>query len=140
MEKLPSKSILIATHEELDQMMGYLGSDRERLDQALELARRLDICFILRGTYSAVCTPQGTVFFDTTGNTGMQTRGTSNVLSGVIAGLLGQGYQSITASVLGLHLVGLSAELYAGRYSERSLTASSLIDLLGEAYHQLEAE
>ena len=140
MEKLPSKSILIATHQELDQMMGYLGSDRERLDQALELARRLDICFILRGTYSAVCTPQGTVFFDTTGNTGMQTRGTSNVLSGVITGLLGQGYQSITASVLGLHLVGLSAELYAGRYSERGLTASSLIDLLGEAYHQLEAE
>ena len=59
------------------------------------------------------------LFFDTTGNTGLQTQGASNVLAGVIAGLLGQGYQSITAAVLGLHLVGLSAELYAGRYSER---------------------
>ena len=74
------------------------------------------------------------------GNTGLQTQGASNVLAGVLAGLLGQGYQSITAAVLGLHLVGLSAELYAGRYSERSLTATSLIDLLGEAYHQLEAK
>ena len=107
--------------------------------QALELARDCDIYIILRGTYSALCTPTGTAFFDTTGNTGLQTQGASNVLVGVVAGLLGQGYQSITAAVLGLHLVGLSAELYAGRYSERSLTATSLIDLLGEAYHQLEA-
>ena len=140
LKKLPSNSILIATHKELDDMAGYFRSDRERLERALELASNCGVYIILRGTYSAVCTPTGAVFFDTTGNTGLQTNGASNVLSGVIAGLLGQGYQSITAAVLGLHLVGLSAELYAGRYSERSLTATSLIDLLGEAYHQLEAK
>ena len=121
-------------------MLGHFRSDRERLERALELARDCDIYIILRGTYSALCTPTGAAFFDTTGNTGLQTQGASNVLVGVVAGLLGQGYQSITAAVLGLHLVGLSAELYAGRYSERSLTATSLIDLLGEAYHQLEAK
>ena len=140
LKKLPKNSILIASHLEMDAMFGDFRSDRERLERALELARECDIYVILRGTYSAVCAPTGTAFFDTTGNTGLQTQGASNVLAGVIAGLLGQGYQSITAAVLGLHLVGLSAELYAGRYSERSLTATSLIDLLGEAYHQLEAK
>ena len=140
LKKLPKNSILIASHQELDRMLGHFRSDRERLERALELARDCDIYIILRGTYSALCTPTGTAFFDTTGNTGLQTQGASNVLVGVVAGLLGQGYQSITAAVLGLHLVGLSAELYAGRYSERSLTATSLIDLLGEAYHQLEAK
>ena len=140
LKKLPKNSILIASHLEMDAMFGDFRSDRERLERALELARECDIYVILRGTYSAVCAPTGTAFFDTTGNTGLQTQGASNVLAGVLAGLLGQGYQSITAAVLGLHLVGLSAELYAGRYSERSLTATSLIDLLGEAYHQLEAK
>lgn len=139
LKKLPSNSILIATHKELDDMSGYFRSDRERLERALELASNCGVYIILRGTYSAVCTPTGAVFFDTTGNTGLQTNGAANVLTGVIAGLLGQGYLSITASVLGVHLVGLSAELYAGRYSERSLTATSLVDLLGDAYHQLEA-
>ena len=83
-------------------MLGHFRSDRERLERASELARDCDIYIILRGTYSALCTPTGAAFFDTTGNTGLQTQGASNVLVGVVAGLLGQGYQSITAAVLGL--------------------------------------
>ena len=87
-----------------------------------------------------VCTPTRSAFFDTTGNTGLQALGAKSVLLGVILSLLGQEYEPITAAILGLHLVGLSAELYAGRYSERSLTASSLVSLLGEAYRQLESQ
>lgn len=140
LDKVPAKTILIITPEELHALVGPMGSDRERLELVLELAYTHNIYVILRDAYSVVCTPTRTAFFDTTGNTGLQAVGAGNVLSGVILSLLGQGYEPITAAILGLHLVGLSAELYAGRYSERSLTASTLITLLGEAYRQLESQ
>lgn len=139
LERLPPKTILVVTPEELNAMVGTIGSDRERLEVMLDLAYAHNVYVILRDAYSVVCTPTRAAFFDTTGNTGLQATGAGNVLSGVILSLLGQGYEAITAAILGLHLVGLSAELYAGRYSERSLTASHLIGLLGEAYRQLEA-
>lgn len=140
LEKLPERTILLVTTEELNRIFGSIRTDRERLELVLELAHNRNIYVILRDAYSVVCTPTRSAFFDTTGNTGLQAPGAKSVLSGVILSLLGQEYEPITAAILGLHLVGLSAELYAGRYSERSLTASSLVSLLGEAYRQLESQ
>lgn len=140
LEKLPAGAILLVTAEELNTIVGSIATDRERLELAQELAYNHNIYVVLRGAYSVVCTPTRTAFFDTTGNTGLQASGAKSVLLGTILSLLGQGYEPITAAILGLHLVGLSAELYAGRHSERSLTASHLINLLGEAYRQLEMQ
>lgn len=140
LEQLPPNSILLLSAAEFDQLMQPSRYDSERLELALELARKVNAYLILRSKYTAICTPQGNIFFDASGNEGLVTHGVSSVLVGVIASLLGQGYQAITASVLGVHLVGLAAEIYAGRYSSRSLTASALIPLLGVAYHQLDID
>ena len=135
---IPKGSILIPTHAEFDRMTTKHRTDADRLSRAIELAERLDGYVILRDIHTAICLPGGTVFFDTSGNRGLHSMGCRNVLSGVIAGLLGQGYDAIVACALGVHLCGLAAELYAGRHSERSLTATQLIEQLGSAYQQLE--
>ena len=135
---IPKGSILIPTHAEFDRMTTKHRTDADRLSRAIELAERLDGYVILRDIHTAICLSGGTVFFDTSGNRGLHSMGCRNVLSGVIAGLLGQGYDAIVACALGVHLCGLAAELYAGRHSERSLTATQLIEQLGSAYQQLE--
>ena len=139
LDRIPVGSILLPTHAEFDRMTTKHRTDADRLSRAIELAERLDCYIILRGTYTAICLPSGLVLFDISGNRGLYSMGCRNVLVGVIAGLIGQGYESVSAATLGVHLCGLAAELHAGRHSERTLTASQLIDQLGSAYRQLEA-
>lgn len=139
LERIPVDSVLLLNPSEFDSLTTTHRSDAERLDRALELAERLDIYIVLRGAYTAICLPSGVTFFDVAGNSGLRSTGCTEVLLGVIAGLLGDGYKSVTAATLGVHLCALAAELYAGRYSERSLTATALIDQLSSAYRQLEA-
>lgn len=136
---IPAGSILLADETDFDSLTTRHTLDAERLIEAREFAQRYQLCLILRGEATAICLPTGSVLFDVTGNSSLRRPGCNEVLYGLLIGLLGQYRSGMTAAMLGVHLQGLAAELYAGKQSERSLIASDLLAQISRAYHQLES-
>lgn len=135
-DKLPEGSILTPHAKEMERLTGYCDNDEQRLDEALGFARRHSVYVVLKGAHSALCTPSGQVFFNATGNPGMATAGTGDVLTGVILSLLAQGYPALAACIIANYLHGLAGDFYTARYDEHSLTAGDLIRFLPEAFKQ----
>lgn len=137
LDRLPINSILTPHSRELERLTTHCDTDYERLRQARFLASHHHVYVVLKGAFSATCMPGGMVVFNNTGNPGMATGGSGDVLMGIITGLLGSGYPPASACVLGNYIHGLAGDIYAGRYSEESLVASDLIDNLGTAFRQV---
>lgn len=133
---VPAKSIITPHAMELQRLTCYCRNDWERFVQARQLARQRGIYVVLKGAFSVTCTPGGMAIFNSTGNSGMATAGSGDVLLGIITSLLAQGYEAITSAVLGVYLHGLAGDIYSGKQSARSLIASDIVDSLPEAFRQ----
>lgn len=131
---IPTNSILTPHPKEFDRLAGYSESPYERLNKAIELAEELNCYIILKGAYSATITPQKECWFNSTGNPGMATAGSGDVLTDILTGLLGQGYTSFESCLIGNYLHGLAGDLSLERESQESLIASNIIDNIGEAF------
>lgn len=134
LDSIPQNSILTPHPGELSRLTSHCTRDSEALSLARELAQKYHVFVVLKGAYSATCTPRGMVFFNCTGNPGMATAGSGDVLTGIITGLLAQGYESISAAILGNYLHGMAGDIYMGLYGESSLIASDIIDQLPKAF------
>jgi NAD(P)H-hydrate epimerase len=97
------------------------------------LSARYHIYIILKGAYTGISTPEGQYYFNTTGNPGMATGGSGDVLTGLIAGLLSQGMTAMQAAIYGVHIHGMAGDLVLESSSEESLIARDIIHLLGKA-------
>ena len=93
---------------------------------------------VLKGHYTAICTPEGRVFFNPTGNSGMATAGSGDVLTGIILALLAQGYVAQHACLLGVYVHGLAGDIAAQELGEISLTASDIVNYLPRAFQALQ--
>lgn len=131
--QLPKGVILTPHAKELDRLEGASVDSYERLTKARALARRVQGYVILKGRYTAVCMPDGTVMFNATGNAGMATAGTGDVLTGILAALLARGYSQHDACLVGVWLHGLAGDLAARRLGQESLMAGDVIDYLPQA-------
>jgi hydroxyethylthiazole kinase-like uncharacterized protein yjeF len=101
----------------------------DRGNAALQLAARYQAVVVVKGCGSVVATPDGRWFVNTTGNPGLATAGTGDVLSGFIVALLGQGWPALEAMLAGVHLHGLAAdERVAAGCGPVGLTAGEIID------------
>lgn len=139
MQQLPKNIILTPHPRELDRLAGNTSSNSyERLAKACELADRLQAYIILKGHYSALCLPNGHVEFNSTGNSGMATAGSGDVLTGIITALLARGYRQVDACRIGMYLHGLAGDLAAKDLGKESLIASDLIQYLPKAFLRLE--
>ena len=98
------------------------------------LAERSGAIVILKGYRSLVCDPQRTVAINPTGNPGMATGGSGDVLTGLLAALIGQGVEPIAAARLGAFLHGEAGDIAAERVGEISLIASDIVDALPDAF------
>jgi len=103
------------------------------LDGAREIARRAGAVAVLKGAPTLVATPRGEVFVNTTGNAGLATGGTGDVLTGLIAGFLAQGASPVEAARVGVHVHGLAGDLGASRLTEWGLIAGDVVSLVPEA-------
>lgn len=117
---------------------GIQDVERDRIDTAASFARETGVCLVLKGVPTVVAMPEGDIVLNTTGNPGMATAGSGDVLTGIIASLLGQGLDPAAASVAGVYLHGLSGDCAAAAKGERSLVASDIVKFLPEAFRQLE--
>ena len=139
MQQLPKDIILTPHPKELDRLAGNTSANcYERLAKASELAERLQGYVILKGHYSALCLPNGHIEFNSTGNSGMATAGSGDVLTGIITALLARGYKHADACRLGMYLHGLAGDLAIKDIGKESLIASDLISYLPKAFLRLE--
>ena len=137
MMQLPKEIIFTPHPKEFDRMEGNAADSYERLTKAREMAERLQGYVILKGHYSALCCPDGHVMFNNTGNAGMATAGSGDVLTGIITALLARGYKQREACMVGMYLHGLAGDIAARHVGMESLIASDLIQYLPEAFKRL---
>lgn len=137
MQQLPKGIILTPHPKELERLEGECTDSYERLIKARQMAERLQGYVVLKGRYTAVCMPDGHVSFNTTGNAGMATAGSGDVLTGIILGLLARGYQQREACIIGTYLHGLAGDLAAAELGQESLMAGDLVNYLPQAFLRL---
>jgi NAD(P)H-hydrate epimerase len=112
--------------------------ERDRVGHARELARRWGLVLVLKGAGTVVAAPDGTVFLNPTGDQGLATGGTGDVLSGVIGGFLAQGLAPLPAALAGVYVHGLARDLTRPVLSSASFTATDLVRGLNDALRSLE--
>ncbi len=138
MQQLPKGIILTPHPKEFDRMAGNISNDcYERLTKAREMAERLGVYIMLKGHNTALCLPDGHVYFNSTGNAGMATAGSGDVLTGIITALLARGYNTKDAALVGMYLHGLAGDLAMKSTGKESLIASDIIDYLPQAFKRL---
>lgn len=131
---LPSFSILTPHFAEFERLAGKPSDDFDRLDRAKQFAQRYSVILVLKGRHTVVTLPDGRQFFNTTGNPGMATAGSGDVLTGLILSLLAQGYPPEHAALLGVFLHGAAGDAYARDNDPRTLIASDLPQFFPEAF------
>ncbi len=131
-------SILTPHTREFERLFGTIDSDFGRTGMALQKAKEYNIIIVLKGAYTFTATPGGMGYFNSSGNPGMATGGMGDVLTGIITGLLCQGYPSEHAALLGVFVHGLAGDLAAAELSQQSLIAGDVIDYLGKAFRLLQ--
>jgi len=137
LQQLPQDIIMTPHPKELDRLEGHSADSYERLTKASNLAERLKGYIVLKGHHTAICCPGGHILFNSTGNAGMATAGSGDVLTGIITGLLARGYKPQDACVVGVYLHGLAGDIAAHDLGEESLTASDIINCLPRAFKRL---
>lgn len=134
---IPKHSILTPHPKEFDRLTKEHKSSEERLESQLKLAKELDCIIVLKGANTCIATSQGDRFFNSTGNPGMATAGSGDVLTGIILSLLAQGYRSVDAALIGVYVHGLAGDIAAENIGEQALIASDVIDCVGFAFEEL---
>ena len=131
---LPKGSILTPHPKELERLIGKCQDSYERLMKACELAHTAKVHIILKGAYSTIITPEGKCYFNPTGNPGMATGGSGDVLTGVILALLAQGYPAEDAAKIGTYIHGLAGDIAQKKQGMIGLIASDIVTCLPAAW------
>ncbi|MDR2971382.1 MAG: NAD(P)H-hydrate dehydratase [Bacteroidales bacterium] len=134
LESLPQNSILTPHISEFDRLAGKSKHRFERLQKAKEFAQKYHVIVILKGHYTTIVLPDGNMFMNTTGNQGMATAGSGDVLTGILLGLLAKGYSPENSAKLGVYLHGAAGDCALEKQSHESLIASDIIENLGKAF------
>ena len=134
---IPAGSILTPHVKEFERMVGNWKNDFDRLEKQRRLSFETNAVVLLKGAHSSIATPDGKVYFNSTGNPGMATGGSGDVLTGIILGLLSQRYTSAESVLLGTYLHGMAGDLAAENLVEESLIAGDIIEYLPAVYKQL---
>ncbi len=134
--KLPQNSILTPHPGELERLIGPWEDDVQKLEKAKAFSKKHDCILIIKGAHTiTIYDDKG--YINTTGNPGMATAGSGDVLAGMITALVAQGYPAVSASILGVYLHGLAGDIAAAKVGYEAVTASSIIATIGPAFLEL---
>ncbi len=134
---IPAGSILTPHPREFERLAGSWSNDFERLVKLQRFAKKINSVVVLKGAFTTIACPSGNVFFNSTGNPGMATAGSGDVLTGILIGLLAQGYSAEETAILGVFIHGLAGDLAAREKGMSSLIAGDLVDFLPSALKKL---
>ena len=137
LSRLPKQSILTPHLGELERLTGKCMDTYERLTKVKELAAYLHSYIIVKGAWTIIVTPDGRCFLNPTGNPGMATAGSGDVLTGILLALLAQGYSQEEACQLGVYVHGLAGDLAAETMSQIAMTSGDIIAALPQAWKKI---
>ncbi len=140
LDKLPEGTIISPHPGEFDRLFGEQEDHFARYKVACIESQKRKINIVLKGGITIICQSNGVSFFNTSGNPGMATAGSGDVLTGVLLGLLAQGYSSEFASLLGVYIHATAGDIAAEDVGYEALIASDIIEYLGDAFEQLRNE
>jgi NAD(P)H-hydrate epimerase len=133
----PAGAILTPHPGEFSRLAGDFDDSYSRLIVQSELATQTNAIIVLKGAFTSIAFPGGDVWFNPTGNPGMATAGSGDVLSGIILSLLAQGYTSAQSAIAGVYIHGLAGDIAAEKIGVESLIASDIIDNIGNAFNYI---
>jgi ADP-dependent NAD(P)H-hydrate dehydratase / NAD(P)H-hydrate epimerase len=119
---------------EFKRLVGNIENPFDRSKAQLDFAKKYNCYVILKGKFTAIACPDGSLIFNPTGNPGMATGGSGDVLTGIITGLLAQGYSPFQSSLIGVYLHGLAGDYAANSLSEYAMIAGDIIEFLPSAF------
>ena len=137
LKMLPEGSILTPHPGEFRRLVGDWKDELSKLDLQLAMSQEYKVYIVLKGAHTSISTPNGKLYFNSTGNPGMATAGSGDVLTGVITSLLGQGYSPKEASILGVYVHGLAGDISARNLGEDGLIAGDIINNLPKAFQSI---
>jgi NAD(P)H-hydrate epimerase len=111
-------------------------TDYQLLDRESRFAAEHDCILVLKGAHTSVALPDGRIFFNSTGNPGMATGGSGDVLTGMIASLLAQGYDPVRAAIAGVYLHGAAGDVALRIHSEEAVIAGDILMNIGRAFRE----
>lgn len=132
------KTIITPHPKEFERLFGNTESDYERLMLQIEKSKEFKITIVLKGAHTSISLSDGSVYFNSTGNPGMATGGSGDVLTGIIAALLAQDYNAKEAAIIGVYLHGLAGDYAKNEKGQTSLIASDIISNLSQAFIKIE--
>ncbi len=133
---LPKNSILTPHPGEFRRLFGETTDYYKRLELLRNRAKEWNVFILLKGAHSALATPQGEVYFNSTGNPGMATGGSGDVLTGLITGFLAQTQDPFVSALCGMYIHGLAGDIAAEFYGQQAMKATDIIESIGEAIVQ----
>lgn len=139
LNNIPAKSVLTPHAKEFDRLFGDFYTDESRLKKALEIANYYNIIIVLKGHYSTTVYPDGRMYINSSGNAGMATAGSGDVLTGVICSFMAQGYDPEVAAVLGVYVHGAAGDMAEQVEGSYGMTASDIVAYLGKAIKEIMA-
>lgn len=137
LSKLQANTILTPHPKEFERLAGSTRNGYERLQLQIDFSKRYKCFVILKGSHSSITTPDGNVFFNSTGNPGMATGGSGDVLTGILLSLLAQGYSPESAAITGVYLHGLAGDIAASENGFESMIASDIIKCIGKSFNKI---
>jgi len=136
-KEIPKNSILTPHPKEFERLIGESLQGFKRMEKQVRFAVDNNIYVVLKGAYTSIACPNGNIYFNSTGNPGMATAGSGDVLTGILLSLLGQGYNSEEAAIYGVYIHGLAGDIASNMVGEQSLIASDIIENIGSAFMKI---
>ncbi len=137
LDLLPVNTILTPHPKEFERLAGETEDSYSQLQKQIAFSKKYETIVVLKGAYTRISFPDGRVYFNTTGNPGMATAGSGDVLTGIILGLLAQNFNAEDAALAGVFLHGLAGDLAAKKIGEYSVIAGDITVYLGKAFCML---
>lgn len=129
-EFIKPNTVITPHPKEFDRLTHSHSSCYERFKTQISFAKERNCIVVLKGHYTSIASPDGTVYFNSTGNPGMATAGSGDVLTGIILSLLAQKYEPIEAAKIGVFIHGLAGDYAQKKLGTMSLIASDIINNL----------
>ena len=140
LQLIPERSVITPHPKEFERLFGKTENSFERTALAREKARELNLYIVLKDHHTQVITPEGKVFYNITGNSGLAKGGSGDILTGIITSLLAQQYSEEEAALLGVWFHGKAAEHASEKHSRESMLPSDVIAEFGNVFAELNAK
>lgn len=133
---LPPGSILTPHPKELSRLIGEWSDDFDKIERSRLFARKYNIIVVIKGAHTLIVDTDN-IYVNSSGTPALATAGSGDVLSGIIAGLLAQGYKLIVAAQLSVYIHGMTATIASKEINSRSFIATDIINNIGKVYDSM---